>query len=243
MTERFTPIVSRITRWNSVCRAGEGEEEREGERNGRNGSIRFSPRPLSSDPRAPRDPVRGDPFRRRFARNSVSPRQSSSIGLNGAIGIARSLPGNGVSFRSIPFRFVTTKARYRVFNLDVSTRDVSDDALQPRIKSPRSAASCAGEIRKGISSRVFFDRWIYSVITLRRLIVREREREGFLKVWGIKIKISRLIFYSNVESENSSNFFQFFGRYDCRDQQRNWFPEIFAWLMYDFERNIERYNA
>lgn len=122
MTERFTPIVSRITRWNSVCRAGEGEEEREGERNGRNGSIRFSPRPLSSDPRAPRDPVRGDPFRRRFARNSVSPRQSSSIGLNGAIGIARSLPGNGVSFRSVPFRFVTTKARYRVSNLDVSTR-------------------------------------------------------------------------------------------------------------------------
>lgn len=51
--------------------------------------------------------------------------------------------------------------------------------------------------------------------------MREREREGFLKVWGIKIKISRLIFYSNVESENSSNFFQFFGRYDCRDQQRN----------------------
>lgn len=94
----------------------------EGERNGRNGSIRFSPRPLSSDPRAPRDPVRGDPFRRRFARNSVSPRQSSSIGLNGAIGIARSLPGNGVSFRSVPFRFVTTKARYRVSNLDVSTR-------------------------------------------------------------------------------------------------------------------------
>lgn len=51
--------------------------------------------------------------------------------------------------------------------------------------------------------------------------MREREREGFLKVWGIKIKISRLIFYSNVESENSSNFFQFFGRCDCRDQQRN----------------------
>lgn len=76
----------------------------------------------SSFIRSPRSPVRGDPFRRRFARNSVSPRQSSSIGLNGAIGIARSLPGNGVSFRSVPFRFVTTKARYRVSNLDVSTR-------------------------------------------------------------------------------------------------------------------------
>ena len=133
-----------------------GEEKRG------NGSIRFSPRPLSSVTRSG-----GDPFRRRFARNSVSPRQSSSIGLNGAIGIARSLARLVTAFRS-----VTTKAKYRVSNLD---------ACQTMLYNQRGVnhrASCAGGIRRGISSRSLN---IFGCNV-------ERVRENFFKPWRIKIK-------------------------------------------------------
>lgn len=69
--------------------------------------------------------------------------------------LARSLV---TAFRSVPFRFVSLQRKRDIAFPTLTYQRVSDDALQPRIKSPRSAASCAGEIRKGISSRVFFDR-------------------------------------------------------------------------------------
>lgn len=133
-----------------------GEEKRG------NGSIRFSPRPLSSVTRSG-----GDPFRRRFARNSVSPRQSSSIGLNGAIGIARSLARLVTAFRS-----VTTKAKYRVSNLDACQTMLSNQ------RGLNHRASCAGGIRRGISSRSLN---IFGCNV-------ERVRENFFKPWRIKIK-------------------------------------------------------